>query len=182
MLMKLRLIAAVATLAVTACGEENKEPVTADEVIAQAGELEKPRPGQYETKVELVDLSVPGLPAAQADRMKAMMGDVSAQASAYCLTEQEASKGFEESIRKMTEGSGGMKCEFKDFDVNGSKLTAALTCSGQQGLSADIALDGTASAEASAMRMKMTQKAAMLPGGEMRMEMKMDSRRIGDCT
>jgi hypothetical protein len=175
------LTIAVTVLALAACGEEKKEPVTADEVIAQAGELEKPRPGQYETKVEVVDLRIPGLPAAQAERMKSMMGNVSAQANTYCLTQQEADKGFEDSIRKMTEGTGGMKCEFKDFDVDGGRLGAALTCSGQQGISADIALDGTASAEASAMRMEMTQKAAMIPGGEMRMEMKMESKRVGDC-
>lgn len=179
--MRRQIIAAAALVALAGCGEEKKEPVTADEVIAESGELETPRPGQYRTTVEIVDVSIPGLPAAQAEQMKSMMGNMSAQASAYCLTEQEARKGFEDSIRKMTEGSGGMKCEFEDFAVDGGKIAAALACQGPQGMSADIALDGTASAEASAMRMKMTQKTAMIPGGEMRMEMKMDSRRVGDC-
>lgn len=173
--------AILAFVALAACGEAKKEPKTADEVIAEAGELEKPLPGQYQTTVELVDFSVPGMPAAQAEQMKSMMGDVSANASGYCLTDEEAGKGFEDSLRKMTEGSGGMKCEFEDFDVDGGKIAAALTCKGPQGMNADIALDGTASAEGSAMRMKMIQKAAMIPGGEMRMEMKMSSKRVGDC-
>lgn len=173
-------IAAVALFALMACGEAKREPVTADEVISEAGELEQPRPGQYETKVELIDFSIPGVPAEQAERMKSMMGNISAQASAYCLTEAEAGKGFEDSIRKMTEGTGGMKCEFADFAVDGGKVDAKLTCQGPQGMSADIALAGTTSAERSSMRMTMEQKAAMMPAG-MRMEMKMDSRRIGDC-
>ncbi len=176
-----RSLAAVAVLALAACGGEARKPVTADEVIAEAGELEKPRPGQYRTEVELIEFSVPGLPAAQAEQLKGMMGGVSAEGTAFCLTEQEAGKGFEDSIRKMTEGTGGMKCEFADFDVDGGKIDAALSCSGQQGLSAEIALAGTAGAESSAMRMTMVQKAAMIPGGEIRMEMTMNSRRVGDC-
>jgi hypothetical protein len=32
------------------------------------------------------------------------------------------------------------------------------------------------------MHMAMTQKAPMIPGGEMRMKMQMDSRRTGDCS
>jgi len=174
-------IAAAALLAIAGCGEEKKEPKTADEIISEAGKLEKPRPGQYQTTAELVSFEVPGLPAAQAEQIKGMMGKVSGQASAYCLTEEEAGKGYEDSIRKMTEGTGGMKCEFEDFAVDGGKMNAALTCKGPQGMTAEMNLDGTTSAEASAMRMKMIQKAAMIPGGEMRMEMKMESKRIGDC-
>ena len=174
--------AAFALVALAGCGEEKSQPKTADEVISEAGELAKPRPGQYQTAVELIEFSVPGLPAQQAEQLKGMMTNASAKASSYCLTQAEADKGFEDSIRKMTEGTGGMKCTFKDFDVDGGKLTAALTCSGQQGMSADIAVDGTTSPDGSSMRMKMVQKAAMIPGGEMRMDMKMDSTRIGDCT
>jgi hypothetical protein len=175
------LIAAAALFAIAGCGEEKKEPRTADEVIAEAGKLDAPRPGQYETSVEMIDFSIPGIPAQQAEQMKSMMGGMGGKASAYCLTPAEAEKGFEESVRKMTEGTGGMECEFGRFAVDGGKLDAALTCKGPQGMNADIALAGTAAAETSSMRMKMVQKAAMIPGGEVRMEMRMDSKRIGDC-
>ena len=170
-----------AALALASCGKESATPKTADEVIAEAGKLEQPRPGRYETDVELIDFSIPGLPKEQADAMKSMMGQASQQASSYCLTEAEAEKGFEESIRKMTEGSGNMKCDFDRFAVDGGELDAALTCSGPQGMTSEIALDGTASAEASAMRMTMVQKASMIPGGEMRIDMRMNSRRVGEC-
>ena len=181
MMFRTALTASAAFLILTACGEEKTEPRTADEVIAEAGELEQPRPGQYRTSVELIEFSVPGLPAGQAEQLKSMMGNASAQGSTYCLTEQEAGKGFEESIRKMTEGSGEMKCEFGRFAVDGDEIDAALTCKGPQGVTADITLAGNAGAESSSMQMKMVQKAAMLPGGEMRMQMKMDSARVGDC-
>ena len=179
--MNRSLAAVAAILALAGCGEETTEPKTADEIISEASKLEKPRPGQYQTNVKMLEFSVPGLPDAQAEQLKGMMGNASAQASSYCLTEQDAAKGFEEPIRQMTEGTGQMKCEFKDFDVNGGKIAAALTCSGRQGLTADIALDGTASADESSMQMEMSQKSAMLPGGELKMVIQMNSKRIGDC-
>jgi hypothetical protein len=172
---------AVSLCALAACGSETSEPRTADEVIAEAGQLEAPRPGQYETSVEVIEFSIPGLPPQQAEQMKSMMGQMGARTSAYCLTPEEAERGFEESVRKMTEGTGDMKCEFARFAVDGGELDAALTCTGPQGMDAEIELSGTAGAESSAMRMKMVQKAAMIPGGEMRVEMQTNSRRTGDC-
>jgi hypothetical protein len=57
-----------------------------------------------------------------------------------------------------------------------------MTCTGAQGVQATMKLDGTATKESTSMHMAVTQKAAMIPGGEMRMEMQMDSHRTGDCT
>lgn len=178
----IRPISAIAAiLALAACGSEPGEPRTAEEVVAEAGTLEKPRPGQYSTSVELTEFSVPGLPPQQAEQLRAMMGNVQQEGSSYCLTEAEANKGFEETVKRMTEGNGQMKCTFDRFEAEGSKLDAALSCTGPQGMDAKIALNGTTGAEASSMRMKMSQKAPMIPAGEMRMEMKMDSKRTGDC-
>jgi hypothetical protein len=172
---------ALATLALASCGKEDNKPVAREEVIAEAGELAQPLPGQYETKVSLLEFSIPGLPADQADKIKGMMGNVGNQTSSYCLTAEEAKKGFEESVRKMGQGQGGLKCDFNKFDVSGAKVAAEMTCSGEQGMTAEMKLDGTATARSTSMRMAMTQKAPMIPGGEMQMEMQMDSRRTGDC-
>jgi hypothetical protein len=141
--------------------------------------LAKPQPGQYETTVKLINFSVPGLPPEQADKM---MGNVGDEASSSCLTPAEANKGFEESIRKIGEGQGGLKCEFSKFDVQDGKIDAEMACKGPQGLESNMTLDGTASAQRTSMHMKMAQKAAMIPGGEMHMEMQMDSHRTGDCS
>jgi hypothetical protein len=175
-------IAALATIALASCGKEEKKPVTTEKVIAEAGKLAQPLPGQYETKVKLLEFSVPGLPPAQAEKIKGMMGNVGGETSSYCLTPDEAKKGFEESVRKMGQGQGGLKCDFNRFDVDGAKIAAAMTCVGQQGMTSEMKLDGTATAQSTSMHMAMTQKAPMIPGGEMRMEMQMDSHRTGDCT
>jgi hypothetical protein len=174
--------AVLATVALASCGKEEKKPVSSEKVIAEAGKLAQPQAGQYETKVKMLDFSVPGLPAEQAEKIKGMMGNVGNQTSTYCLTPDEAKKGFEESVRKMGQGQGGLKCDFNKFDVDGAKIAAEMTCSGQQGMTSEMKLDGTATAQSTSMHMAMTQKAPMIPGGEMRMEMQMDSRRTGDCT
>lgn len=171
----------LSAFALAACGQDPKEPMEADAVIAEAGKLERPQAGQYETKVQLLEFTVPGLPPQQAEKIKAMMGNVGAQSTSYCLTPEEAGKGFEEQIRKMSQGQGGLDCEFDTFAVNGGKLAAQMTCQGPQGMDAALKIDGTTSATSTSMTMDMSQKAAMIPGGEMRMRMKMDSKRTGDC-
>ncbi len=173
--------AAIAALALAGCGEKAAQTKTADEVIAEAGELEQPQPGQYETKVELLAFEVPGLPPQQAEKMKSMMGNVGGQSSSYCLTPEEAKKGFEESVRKMSQGQGGLDCKFVEFDVDGGKLAAEMTCDNPQGVKSTMTVDGAATSDSTSMTMDIRQKAAMIPGGEMRMKMKMDSRRTGDC-
>ncbi len=178
--MKAQLVA-LAILALAGCGKQAHEPKTAEQVVAEAGELAQPLPGRYETKVKLLEFSVPGLPPAQADKMKAMMGNGGGETSSYCLSPEEARKGFEDSVRKMGEGQGGLKCAFDTFDVDGTKLTATMTCTGAQGLQSTMKLDGTATERSTSMHLAMTQKASMIPGGEMRMEMQMDSHRTGDC-
>jgi hypothetical protein len=174
-------IAALATLALASCGKEEKKPVTREKVIAEAGKLAQPLPGQYETRVKLLNFSIPGLPAAQAEKIKGMMGNVGGESSSYCLTPEEAKKGFEESVRKMGQGQGGLKCDFTKFDVDGPKIAAEMNCSGQQGMQSEMKLKGTATAQSTSMHMAMTQKTAMIPGGEMNMEMELDSHRTGDC-
>ena len=182
--MRLVLAAApFAALLLAGCGDEPGEPKTADEVIEASKGLTKPKPGQYVSSAELIDLSIPGLPKEQAEQMKSMMAGAAGEETTYCLTPAEADKGFEDAVRKMGEGgTDGMNCEFNRFDVSGEDLDAQLACKGPAGMTATMAMDGTMAAESSTMHMVMTQKASQIPGGEMRFEMKMKSRRVGECT
>lgn len=178
------ILAAVPLVALmlAACGDEPSEPKTPDEVVAASKALTKPKPGKYVSSAEMIDFSVPGLPKEHADRLKGMMAGAGSEEASYCLTPEEAEKGFEDAVRKMGEGSRGMKCDFNKFDASGSKLDAELACTGSEGLNAVMKMDGTMEAEASELHMDMTQKAPGIPGGEMHMEMRVKSRRVGECT
>lgn len=180
--MRFALAAPLAVLALAACGDEPSEPKTAEEVAAAAEGLTKPEPGRYVSSAEMIEFSVPGLPPEQAEQLKGMMSGMGSEENTYCLTPEEAEGGFEEAVRKMGQGSQGMKCEFNKFDASGSDLDAELACTGPEGASATMQMEGTMEAQSSEMTMAMTQKAPGIPGGEMSMKMRVKSRRVGECT
>ncbi|MGN6498502.1 MAG: DUF3617 domain-containing protein [Tsuneonella sp.] len=176
------LVAAIplAALALAACNKEPAKPKTPEEVAAAASKLAKPMPGLYKSSAKLMDFSIPGLPQDQADKMKAMIAKGETQDETYCLTKEEADKGFEDAVRKMASGQNGMKCTFAKFDTAGDSIDAEMTCSGPGGTSANMKLDGEMAAQSSRLHMKMTQKVAAMPA-EMHMEMEVSSKRIGEC-
>jgi len=179
--MAWKLLAIAGTFALGACGDEAAEPKTAEEVVAEAENLIKPRPGLYRSTARLNEIDVPGLPAGQAEQMRAMMGGAEGQTSETCLTQEQADEGFRDFARQIGEGGQGAKCEFSEFDAAGSKLDAALQCTGPGGVAVDMTMTGTVDRESSDLTMTMSQKNPALPGGEMRMAMSVTSQRIGDC-
>ncbi|WP_338446413.1 DUF3617 domain-containing protein [Pelagerythrobacter marensis] len=168
-------------LALAACGSEPDEPKTADEVVAAADKLVKPRPGLYRSSAEIVDFDIPGVAPDQAARMREMAAGLQGQERTQCLTQDQADEGFRRIVRGLGEGDDGVSCEFSQFDAQGSDLDAKLTCSGPGDASSDMTIDGTVEAESSRMRMEMRQKSAAIPGGEMRMTMQVVSERVGEC-
>lgn len=168
-------------LALAACGSEPDQPKTADEVIAAADDLVKPRPGLYRSSAEIVEFEIPGIPPAQAARMRDMAAGLQGQAQTQCLTQAEADEGFKRVVKRLGEGQNGVACTFSRFEAAGSDLDAALECTGPAGVDADMTIDGTVEKERSRMRMEMSQQSADIPGGEMRMTMEVVSERIGDC-
>ncbi|AKM07856.1 DUF3617 domain-containing protein [Pelagerythrobacter marensis] len=179
--MRAMVLVVGGALALAACGNEPDEPKTAEEVIAAADKLVKPRPGLYRSNAEIVDFEIPGISPDQAARMREMAAGLQGEDTTQCLTQEQADEGFRRIVQRLGEGDEGVSCEFSQFDAQGSDLDAALTCSGPGGVSADMTIDGTVEAESSTMRMAMSQKSDAIPGGEMRMTMQVKSERIGDC-
>ncbi len=179
--MAWKMMAILGTLVLAGCGDEPGEPKTADEVVAEAENLIKPRPGLYRSTMRLTEIDVPGLPAGQAEQMRAMMGGSEGQTSETCLTQEQADQGFRDFARQIGEGGQGAQCEFSQFDAAGSRLDAALKCTGPGGVAVDMTMGGTVEKERSALTMTMSQENPALPGGEMQMSMSVSSQRIGDC-
>ncbi|ABC63909.1 DUF3617 domain-containing protein [Erythrobacter litoralis] len=162
------------------CGEE--QPLTDEAVLSEARELERPRAGLYTTTTDLVEFSVPGLAPEQADRMRMQMSGLSDEAQPYCLTEAEAAKGYEDMLREIGEAANNMSCTFSRFDADPPRLDAELGCSGPMGVSAEIAMAGTTTAEGFDLTMDMEANNRMIPGGKMEMRMAIKSARIGECS
>ena len=175
----LSLVAIASTLVLTACGGEAEEaeeiaPMSDEEISAEMAETVTPRAGQYETKAELLEISMPGLTEGMADRAKETASAEFAQGQSFCLKEEDVADGWKSYSEKMADGN----CSFNRYQVNGNQLDAEMACKvGQtEGITT---LQGTLGEESQDMTMRIEQN---LPVGSVKMTIRMQSERTGDCT
>lgn len=166
----------VAALAISACGRDDK-PKSEEEVKDAMANMVKPKPGMYRSTAKLVSFEVPGMPPAQAERLKQVFSQE--QGRDVCLSKAEADKGYEEMTKKLAAQG---KCRYDRFDARGGTLDAKLSCETGKDMHATIELKGTISEEGSRMRMQVEQAAPNLPGGgKVKMVAEVASQRTGDC-
>lgn len=166
-----------ATAILTACNSADK-PKSPEEVKQEVAKVERPRPGLYRTTSKIVSFEVPGMPPAQAERMKAMF-TTTGESREYCLTKEEAEKGWEAATKKLADGN----CKYDRFNAGSGSLDAKLTCQTGQGMKSTIEMNGTMTSTGSQMKMSVAQVAPQMPGGNggIRMVAEVSSQRIGDC-
>jgi len=186
--MKLRTIALIALPgALMACGSNtptaedavatsDNGAMSVQEVKAELADAIRPMPGKYESKIEITSIDIPGLPPAQAQQMKSMMGGMMGQVQSYCLTPEEAEKGFEQALKESQKG----ECAFESFNVSGGKMDGRMRCK-MEGGEGVMDMTGTGTPTSSDTRMNMVMTNKSLPGGRMTMAMHVTSKRIGDC-
>lgn len=179
--MRATILMSLMIFAIAGCSGEPAAEKSADEVIAEASRMARPLPGLYETTAELKDFTVSGVPAEQLGMMKRQFADSSNKTDTMCLTKADADQGFEKMVRQMGEMGESMDCAFSQFDASGSKLNAALNCTGPGGTKMAMNMDGTVAPDRSDMTMTMKSSSSMMPGHEMTMVMQTASRRVGDC-
>lgn len=170
---------ALLAFALTACSKEPDGPKTAEEVKAEMADLAKdarPEPGKYRTTIKIINVSIPGVPEADAKKMQGMFGSTG-QASEHCLTKEMADKGFEEFGKHAAQGN----CTYDRFSAGGGKMDAVLTCKTAATVTTRSELHGTFTSTSSNLKMKTESSGGGLPGGKMTMEAEVSSERIGDC-
>lgn len=179
---KIAFVLPFATLALAACGgSESDVPQTEADMAEAANSLTKPKAGQYSSTAEMVSFEVPGLPAEQAEQMKKMFAGLAAQEQSYCLTQEEADKGFEEAIKQMNEQDDAEKCAFEKFTVNGNELDAVMKCDAGAAGTSTMKMTGTVEEEQQELTMEVNQESSQIPGGAINLKMKVSSKRTGDC-
>ena len=139
-------------------------------VEANGGSI-KPEPGQYKMTMSVAKMEIPNAPKGMAD----MMGDGFGMNFNYCLTREEADKGFEESIRKGREDN----CTYERMNLDGGKIDVAMKCNDPD----SGRMEGTMTGTVSPTKMDLTFKGKqqMGPMGDAEMEMTIQHERIGDC-
>lgn len=179
---KLVFLAPCALLTLAACSSEPEvDPIAAEDVAATAESLNKPVPGLYSMKVEVQNFEISNLPEDATKQLEGQFSGLFAQAGETCITQEKADEGFEKSIRELGEGSNGLSCNFTEFNAEGAKLNAALSCSGPQGISATMTMDGTIEPEKQVIDNAVKMNAPMLMGREVNVQLKSTMERTGDC-
>lgn len=143
----------------------------------EAGELAafesmRPDPGKYRTDVELISFEAPGLDP----NLRGMIGQAMAggfkQDNTYCITSEETSKDWLESLAKSD-------CTLDSFSASGNSFSSRMTCEVERGQTATIDMSGSSSGSSSDVSMAMDMGVPDL--GRVTMKMRMKSQRIGDC-
>ena len=182
--MKLRAITIAAIAVTTACNREpqvsatNASVAEVAEKVAKAGAGESfVRPGLWESRVTIEQLSVPGMPTEMAAKMKSMMGEQASMASRQCLTPEDVKRPKADFFDK-----GGKECRYDRFNMGNGKIDAQMRCGGS-GATQVMQMAGTYSPDSYQMRMSNKMEAsAQGANGAMDMRMRVDARRVGECT
>ncbi len=144
----------------------------AESVGAAAGSGNFINPGLWRTSMTIDEMTVPGMPPEAAAEMGKMKGRTTTDEK--CLTPEDVKKPKEDFF------GGEENCRYERFTMGNGKIDAVMNCTGG-GATQKMTMAGTYSGETYTMRMEM-QSAG---GGEtagMGMKMRVDAKRIGQCT
>lgn len=171
--MKTHLILSAAVLVLAACGKSgggNETSPAAGGGSAAASGVNL-QPGEWEMKTEVVNVSAEGLPAGIADGMKAQASST----TKTCMTPEEA-KGPKGDIFAGKDSN----CKSEGFSWSGGTIKGKTVCTGTGGAGkTEMEMDGKYSAQSIDMTMKSKTD---LGGKAMTMEMRVQGKRIGECT
>lgn len=169
-----RLTIVLLTLAMTGCNAPGPDD---EAVLAEADKLANPLPGLYRSTTTFGGLELPGADADQARVARDRMAGLSPQVSEFCLTPAEAEGGFRAMLQAMQEGD----CAFDRFETLDGRLSADMRCTATSGVISKVAMAGEADPQSSQLTLSIDQTGDAIPGGRMRMSMKVVSERTGDC-
>ncbi|MEO7655062.1 MAG: DUF3617 domain-containing protein [Sphingomicrobium sp.] len=185
--MKLPIIAMLSSLAaLAACNqgpEVDAKNASVEEVAAKVreatGDGQFIRAGEWKSTSAIEEMTVPGLSAEDNARMKQVMAKSGIHEFTTCLTEEDV---------KQPEGkffTGNDQCRYDHFTMSRGKIDAAMRCQSGGGGAQVMKMSGTYAPDNYQMRMEM--KGEGMPGatgaaGAMIMRMRVDSKRIGDCS
>lgn len=176
--LTLPLAASLATaLLLAGCGKSDTGPKTPEQAAKEAAKMEKPEPGKYRSSVKVLEFDIPGMPKEQAEQMKGMMGGAG-QSHEFCLTKTDVDKGYEEMIKKSSQGN----CTFDKFNSDKNSLDAKMTCDMGNNMKSVMTMNGTTTSTSSKITMDIDASNPQIPGGKMHTKMEIANERIGDCS
>jgi hypothetical protein len=148
------------------------------EKVAAAGAAPHMSPGRWEGTATVTSMEMPGMPPEMGEKMKTQMSK--AHPFSNCLTPEQAKKPAADFFS----GGGAEGCVYDHFSMASGALDAAMTCKGRgPGGTMHATMKGNFSNDN--FQLAMTSKSAGAPGQPMSsftMAMKMEAKRVGECT
>jgi hypothetical protein len=172
--MKTRLMMTAAALALAACGSSDRSGGNGTEAAAGggSGSAVSLQPGEWEMKMEVVNVTAEGLPPGMADGLKKS----ASRTDRTCMTPEEAKAPKGDLFAGNKDGG----CRSEGFKWEGGRIEGKTICPGQGGTGeTTMTMAGSYSAESMDMTMKSQTD---LMGKPMTMEMRMSGKRVGECS
>jgi hypothetical protein len=147
----------------------------AEQVRASGGDQSLIHPGLWESKVTIEKLEMPGMPPEMAGRMKTMMAQNQEHDFKSCVTAEDVKKPKEDFF-----AGKNNECRYDHFTMGGGKIDAEMHC----GKGQIMKMAGTYSPDSYQMQTSMiaaADKGDEGPGG-MNMQMRIESKRVGECS
>ena len=128
-------------------------------------------PGEWESKVTVQQMDIPGMPPQFAQRMKQSMAEHRNSTSRHCVTKEDVKKPKEDFF------GAGKECRYDYFTMGGGKIDVQMSCN-EEGSSQTTKVAGTYTPTTYSIDM------SSVGSGEHQMTMKLhaDAQRVGECT
>jgi len=153
-----------------ATGNEVAAAVKQSGVMASESMVE---PGLWQSKVTVLEMNIPGMPAQYADKMKESMAERRNDTSKHCITAADVKKPKEDFF------GADKSCRYAHFTMGAGKIDIAMVCK-QEGFTQNMSLSGTYTP--TSYSMDMSSNGSGGPQQGMTMKMHVDSQRVGECT
>lgn len=131
-------------------------------------------PGLWQSKVTVQEMTVPGIPAAYAARMKQAMAAHQERASTHCLTKDDVKKPKEDFFAGQNKS-----CHYAHFTMGGGKIDIQMVCQ-ERDITQTTNMTGSYTPTSYAMDMSSSGSGGAQKG--MSMKMHVDAQRVGECT
>ena len=180
--MKAVACVAASVLALFACNKgpevdlHNADTNQVSKSVTQSGVMTSDamvEPGLWQSKVSVLDMTMPGMPPEFAARMKEEVAKHRNEASKHCIKPED--------VKKPKEGFFGAdkSCRYDHFTMGGGKIDVSMTCN-EEGRTQNTKVAGSYTSTSYSIDASSVGNG----GGEGGMSMKMhvDAQRVGECT
>lgn len=155
--------------------EENASVGEVQRELAKAGGTDRfVRPGLWESKVTIEEMTMPGMPAEMASQMKGITNRVDLDKS--CLTPEQAKRPKEDFF-----AGDNKNCRYDHFTMAGGKIDAVMKCT-HESTTQTMSMKGAYTPDTYNMQMSMKAEGGEGPANGMTMKMRVDAKRVGECT